>query len=145
MRQSKSAASFLQLAADQVFLEQLFAQPQRHRDRKGGKAARRKADIGFQKPLEFQERLFVEHDIVDITEADAGLRKAIGDAVFRKPRVMFLAGEALLLRRRDNARIEQERRGAVVIERGNPEDAHAACRFRTAYNIGAAPTSAAGA
>ncbi len=33
----------LQLAADQVFLEQLFAQPQRHRDRKRRKTARRKA------------------------------------------------------------------------------------------------------
>ncbi len=37
---------------------------------------------------------------------------------------MLLAGEALLLRGGDNAAVRDQRRGAVVIERGDAKDSH---------------------
>ena len=38
--------------------------------------------------------------------------------------VVLLPGEALLLRGRDDPAVLDQRRGAVVIEGGNAEDAH---------------------
>ena len=52
--------------------------------------------------------------------------QAIGDGVVRKGRIVLLPGETLLLRRGDDAAVLDQRRGAVVIEGGNPENAHRA-------------------
>ena len=71
-------------------------------------AARREGEIGFEQPLEFQERLLVEDDIVDVLERDAGLLEAIADRVDREARVLLLAREALLLRRRDDLAVDQQ-------------------------------------
>jgi hypothetical protein len=66
----------------------------------------------------------------DVAEAAAGLRQAVADRVDRKPGVVLLAREALLLRCGDDAAVLDQRRGAVVIEGGNPQDAQAGL-FRT--------------
>ena len=116
----------LEPAQQHVLLEQLFPDPDRDRHRERSEAARREAEIGFEQPLEFQERLLVEHDIIDVLERDTGLFEAIANRVDRKARVVLLAREALFLRRRDDLAVDQQRRGAVVIEGGNAEDAHAA-------------------
>ena len=56
----------LQLTPEEVLLEQLLANPQRHRHREAAIAARRKGEIGLEQALELQKRLFVEDDGVDI-------------------------------------------------------------------------------
>ena len=61
---------FLQLAPQQILLKQLLANPDRDRRRERAEAARREGDVGFEQPLELQERLFVEDDIVDVGERD---------------------------------------------------------------------------
>ena len=45
-------------------------------------------------------------------------------ALCGKDGVVLLAGEALLLRGRHDAAVLDQRRGAVVIEGGNAENAH---------------------
>src|SRR3984957_20952095 len=97
------AGDLLELTREQVFLEQLFLEPERNRHFERAKATRRKRYIGFQQPLEFEERLVVEHDMVEAVGVDAGFRPEIGDGVVRKIRVMLLAGKALLLRGGDDA------------------------------------------
>ena len=114
----------LQFVREQALLEQLFLQPQRDRHLERAEAARRQRDIGLQQPLEFEERLVVEHDVVERVHRGARLRKTRRDGVVREGRVVLLAGEALLLRGGDDAAVLDQRRGAVVIEGGNPEDAH---------------------
>ena len=69
---SKSSREFADLLAQQAFLEQLLPQPERDRHPERAKAARRERDIGLQQPLEFEERLVVEHDVVEAVGGDAG-------------------------------------------------------------------------
>ena len=78
---SKSSSNFFEFLAQQVLLEQLLPQPERDRHLEGAEAARRQRDIGFQQPLEFQERLVVEDDVIDVGKAGAGGFQAIGDRV----------------------------------------------------------------
>src|SRR3984957_3642980 len=59
------AGEFPELVAQQVLLKQFLAQPERDRHLERAKSARRHRDIGFQQPLEFEERLVIEHDMVE--------------------------------------------------------------------------------
>src|SRR5262245_59709779 len=115
---------FLQLAADDVLLKQLLAQPERDGQCERLIAARRKPNIGLQEPLELEKRLLVEHYVIDLIELAAFLLEAIRDRMSRKARILLLAGEALLLCCGHNAAVDQERRSTVVIERGNTKDSH---------------------
>jgi hypothetical protein len=104
----------LQLAAQQVFLKQLLADPERNRRGERAKTTRRERDIGFEQPLELQERLLVEDDIVDFLERDLRMLEAITDRVLRIARIVLDACEALLLGRGNNATVDQQRGRAVV-------------------------------
>ena len=61
------ARKLLQLVVQQPLLEQLFAQPQRDRHPERAKAVRREREIGFQQAFELEERLVVEHDVIDVS------------------------------------------------------------------------------
>src|ERR1700684_1624513 len=113
-----------EFVTQQVLLKQLFAQPERDRHLEGGEPARRQRDVGFEQPLEFEEWLVVEYDMVELVGGDAGFREAIGDGVMRERGVVLAAAETLLLRRRDDPAVFYQRRRAVVIEGGNAEDPH---------------------
>ena len=113
-----------ELVTQQVLLKQLFAQPERDRHLEGGEPARRHRDVGFQQPLEFEEWLVVEYDMVEFVGRDAGFGEAIGDRVVRERGVVLAAGETLLLRRRDDPAVFDQRGRAVVVEGGNAEDPH---------------------
>jgi hypothetical protein len=113
-----------QFLRQQILLKQLFLQPQRHRHAERRKPAWREGDVGFQQPFEFQERLLVEDDVIDVVDADAAEFQARRDGVMRKRRIVFAAREALFLRRRDDIAVDDERRGAVVIERRDSENIH---------------------
>ncbi len=82
---------------------------------KDAKAFRREREIGLKQPLEFQERLVVEHHIIDVWSGAALPQDEI-DGVVGKAGIVLLAGEALLLGCRDDVAILDQRRGAVMVE-----------------------------
>ncbi len=116
----------LQRFDQHLLLEQLFAEPDRHRLDERSKPARRIGEIGFQQALEFQERLVVEHHMVRLAQRHARFVEAIPQRVRRKACVEFLAREALFLRRRRDLAVLDQRGCAVVIEGGESEDPHLA-------------------
>ncbi len=79
-----------QFLEQQIFLKQLFAQPHRHGGAERLKAARGEGEIGFEQPLEFEERLVIEGDAVDLARANAGVGDAPTDGVDGKPGSCFL-------------------------------------------------------
>jgi len=102
--------------------QKFLAQPDRHRHQERAEAAGRDRDGRLQQPLELDERLFVKRDVRHIPDADAGLAQTVRDGVRRKRRVVFLAREALFLRRSDNPAVTQQTRCGVVVIRGEAED-----------------------
>ena len=52
---------------------ELFLQPDRHGRDKGAEAPRRIGQVGLQQPLELDQRLVVEDDLIDIGQRDTGL------------------------------------------------------------------------
>ena len=78
--------------------------------------------------FEFQKRLVIKDDRVDVLERLAAGGETIFDGLRRECRVVANAGEALLLRGGDDAAVGNQRRGAVVVEGRDAEDVHAALR-----------------
>ena len=105
-----------EIVLQQVLLEQLLAQPHRHGLGEGREAFRRESEIGFKQPFELQERLVVEHHIIDVLKAGAALPQDEIDGVAGKAWIVLLAGEALLLGRRDDITILDQRRGAIMVK-----------------------------
>ena len=65
-----------QLVAQQALLKKLLAQPDRQRGAECAQALRCEGLIGFDQPLELEQRLVVEYDLVDFVEFDpAGLEE----------------------------------------------------------------------
>ena len=116
----------LQLLRQQVFLEQLLAQPQRYRHAKGLESPRCKGVVGFQQALELEERLVVKRDLIHLRKRDAGLGQAIIHCIERKAGVVFLAREALLLRGGDDVAILEQGGRAVMIIGGKAQGIHGA-------------------
>src|SRR5262245_59348521 len=81
----------LQLAADDVLLEQLLAQPERDRHCERLIATWREAHIGLQEPLELEKWLLVEHHVVNLVEPAAFVLQAIRDGMGREARILLLA------------------------------------------------------
>src|SRR5690606_12310938 len=83
--------------------------------------AGRQTEVCLQDPLELEQRLVVEAHVVEILDPDPPFPQAVLDRPRRERRVPLLAGEALLLRRRHDLAITHQARGAVMIERRDPE------------------------
>ena len=66
-----------QVLPQQPFLEQLLLEPERNRHAERAKAARRERKVGLEQPLELDERLLVEHDVVEVAGAQARFREAV--------------------------------------------------------------------
>ena len=122
----------VQLFAQQIPEIEFLAQPDRDRHAEGLETTRRECHVGFEQPLEFQERFVVERNVLDARSIDAGLFQTVGDGFLRKSRVVFFAREAFFLRGCDDLSVAQQCCGTVVIKGGNPEDIHR-WRVRTAY------------
>ena len=86
-------------------------------ERETVEAGRRVAQIRLEKPLELCQRLVVERDVVEIRRRHAGFPEAIPDGLCGESGVVFLAREPFLLRGRRDPTVNDERGGAVVIER----------------------------
>src|SRR5687768_4203015 len=108
----------------EILLKQLLLDPERQCHREAAVAPWCEGKIRLQQPLEFDERLVVEDNKIDVAEPDLRVVEAIAHGVGRKTRVVLAAAESLLLRRRDDLSVDDQHGSAVVIERGQTEDAH---------------------
>ena len=115
VRRVEGRIDALELPGHQVLLEQLLADPDRHRHAEGPEAARRVGHVGLQQPLELQERLVVEGDMVHLVQPDAGLVEHAAHRVRGEARVVLLAGEPLLLRGGDRLSVHEKRGRAVMV------------------------------
>ena len=84
---------------------------------------RGESQIGFQKPFEFQKRLVVKSDEIDIGQRDAGFIQTVMDGTFRKTVIVFFPGEALFLGCSDNNAVFDQCSGAVMVKGGNAKNA----------------------
>ena len=109
----------LQLSSQQVLLEQLFLDPDRHCSPERTEAPGRKGDRRLHQSLELEEGLVVEDDPVDVAGPQARAAQAPRRGAGRVAGVVLLAREALFLGRRNDPPVLHESRGAVVVERGN--------------------------
>src|SRR5260370_32119722 len=114
----------LQFTAQQILLKELLAKPERHGHLERPQTAGREGEVSLQQALEFQERLVIEHRVIDLVQRYAFLRQAVFDGMRRKSGIVLLAAEALFLGRRDNLAVADQGSRAVMIERGNAENSH---------------------
>ena len=96
---------------------QFLLQPLRHGMDERAVATGRVGEVGLKQPLELQERLVVEPDVVEVSGAEPSLVQAVVDGLDGKPGVVLGAREPLLLRRGHNATVDQDRGRRVVVER----------------------------
>src|SRR3954452_21371812 len=113
-----------ELLSQQALLEQLFFDPNRQGHAKRAEPAGCERQIGLEQSFEFQERLVVKDDIVDLAELDTSLLKTIPHCILRKTRVVLLAGETLLLGRCGNTPLHDKGGRTVVVKGRDSEDVH---------------------
>src|SRR5262249_40410195 len=121
LRRLPFGVDLAQFFAEQAFLEQLLLQPDRHRHAEGGKAARRKGQVGFEQALEFQERLVIKEEWGGVGGLGAGRFQKIIGGGGRKGWGGVLGGEGFFLGGWDDGSVRQESGGAIVVEGGNAE------------------------
>jgi hypothetical protein len=73
-------------------------------------------EVGFNQPLEFYERLFIKHYMVNASGASTALPDAIANGIDRKIIIVLLARKSFFLCRSDNPAVLNQRRSAVMIE-----------------------------
>src|SRR5581483_11110358 len=115
------------MIAEHTLLEQLFLEPDRNGGPERPKAARRKGKIGLEQTLEFEKRLFVEHDMVERARVNAGFRQTVTNRRGGKAGIVLPAREAFFLCRRNHLAINHKRRGTVMVEGRDSQDTHLDC------------------
>ena len=107
-----------------MLLKQLFLQPQRQRVSKRIEATRRKSQVGFQQPVELQERLVVEGDEVQLARLQTADGQTSPDSLQRKGRIVLDAGKTFFLGSGDDTAVNHQGRGSIVVISREPQDAH---------------------
>src|SRR5579859_3753882 len=98
-----------------------FFDPYKHRGYEADKAARCERVIGFQKPFELEEWLFIKRNGRKILIVDSCLFQDVSASVDRKGRVVLFPRKALFLSGSHDLAIDKERGSAIVVERRYPE------------------------
>src|SRR4029453_15180036 len=111
-----------QLVPQHLLLKELFTNPQRDRHPERREALRSEREIGLEQSLEFEKRLVVENDMVDVVQSDAACFEAVGQCATREVGIVLLAREAPLLGGGTNPAIRDQGRCTVVIEGGDSDD-----------------------
>src|SRR5688572_6357570 len=101
---------------------ELLFEPDRNRLEERAKTRRGECEIGLEQPLEFEHRLVVKAHVVELPRSESRLPQAVIHGVLRKLRVVLFARESLFLRGGNDLAVDDERRGRVVVERGNAEN-----------------------
>ena len=114
----------LELAAQQILLEQLFSEPQGNRHAKRREPAGCEREVRLQQPLEFEKGLVIESDAIEIRQRRSAFRQTVGDRLARIAAVMLLPGETLFLRRRHDPPVLDQCGRTIVIESRNPQNPH---------------------
>src|SRR5690349_19106185 len=91
-----------ELLSQQALLKQLFFDPNRQGHAKRAEPAGCERQIGFEQSFEFQERLIVKDDMIDLAELDSSFAETITHCILRESRVVLFASDALFLGRRSN-------------------------------------------
>lgn len=102
----------------------LLTQPKRDAHKELPKTARGISYISFQQPLEFQERFFIEHDIVEHFGSKSPGPEAIFNRVCGKAAVVFFARKPLFLDSGDYLAVTNKCRGTVVVEGRYSQNIH---------------------
>src|SRR2546425_10622885 len=104
-----------QFSAKQSFQEQLFFQPDGHRNAKGSHASWSKREIGLEKSFKLEKRFFVEDDVVQIGQRNLSLTQTILDRMRWKAGIMLLTCKAFLLGSTHNVPVLKKACGTVVV------------------------------
>ena len=103
---------------------QLLLQPDRQTRQELAEAPRGVSQIGFQQPLEFEQGLLIEHDVVEFLRGKARGLEAVIDCVQGEAAVVLDSRESLLLSGRDDLAVAHEGRRTVMIEGRDSQDIH---------------------
>ena len=114
---------------------ELLAEPHGHRHEEGARPARRDGQVRLEDARELAHRLVVEAHVIEAARLDARLSQAELDRAVWERRVVTLAREPLLLRRRDDDPVTHEARCAVMVVGGEAEDVDGH-RLREAFEVG---------
>jgi hypothetical protein len=99
----------------------LAAELRAHRAGELPQRARKRAQGRDKHPFELLDRMFVEHDAIEVARGEPGVRKARARGVDRQPCIVLDPRQPLLLHRRDDGTVDDERRGGVVVLAGDAE------------------------
>src|SRR5437667_11037595 len=124
LRENNPASETGEFLANQFLPPNPLPNPQRNGPQKRLQPARGVGKITVQDAVKLEERLFVERDVVQVADFDSAFAQAVFDGLRREIRVVFLARETLLLRRRDDSAVPHQTRRAVVVERRDTKDVH---------------------
>src|SRR5437773_1538567 len=106
----------VQLVTQDTTHVKFFLEPQRHSHGKTFPTTRCKGDIGFEQTVKLGERLFVEHDVIQVVWLQATFAQTGGNCPGGKSCIVLPPREALFLCRGDDFTIDDERRCAVMIK-----------------------------
>jgi hypothetical protein len=101
---------------------QLFAQPGGHCVQESLESARRDCQTGFQQTREFDDRLVIENNGIEVCHCQSSLRETVAHRVVRKSFVVFSSGKSFFLRRGCDFTIPQQSRRGVMIISGDAQD-----------------------
>ena len=101
---------------------QLPLDPQRQRLPERSEPAGRVGEIGLEQPLELEQRLVVEGDVIELVGADSAALEAERDRLRREAVVVLPPGETLFLRGGHDVPVHDQRRRRIVVERRDSQD-----------------------
>ena len=122
---------------------ELLTQPQGHALTERSESHRRVRQIRLKEPVEFEERLVVERDVIEFGRVNPRFPKTVLDRKFGESVVVLLARKPLFLGRGNDLTISNQTCGAVVIKGGNSQDVHGIAR-RPSLRTGEAGVSERG-
>jgi len=111
-----------QVLADHGRQACLLLEPDGHSHAEAPETGWRECQVGFNEPLKFPQRFFVEDDVGDVGRRLPALAQAVLDGTRRKGRVVLSSGESFFLRCGDDFAVNDKTGRAVVVERRDPEN-----------------------
>ena len=104
-----------QFVPQNAFQQEFFFEPHRHGREKRFNPSRRESNVGFQEALELDQRLVIEHEILEVPKRNPAFLQAVADRVGWEPGIELFPREALLLSGRHDLTIANQACSAVVI------------------------------